>query len=103
VVAQKATGTLRLTLRGAEKTVYVKDGHPIYVQSSLNSEALGRFLVRKGILKETDLAKSLEELSSSDMRLGEILLKHKLIESSVLGGEPCRSAGRDVDQLVPLD
>jgi tetratricopeptide (TPR) repeat protein/Tfp pilus assembly protein PilZ len=84
LLRKEATGVLTLTLRNARKMVYFKNGHPIYVQSSLDSEALGRFLVRKGLLQEIDFVSSLDELSNSDMRLGEILLKRQLIDPSVL-------------------
>lgn len=84
LILQKSTGTLVLQSQGITKLVYLKNGKPVYVESSLRTETLGEFLVRQGKITPQDLQESLEELAKSEIHHGEILVRGGMIDTATL-------------------
>ncbi|HLG20893.1 MAG TPA: TIGR02266 family protein [Bdellovibrionota bacterium] len=84
LLEQQATGTLLLKRADIHKLVYMRNGHPFFVESSLPSERLGPFLVKKGKIAPADLAQSLEELAESDIHHGEIMVAGGMLDAPVL-------------------
>jgi len=82
--SEKRTGTLLIERKGVTKLVYVKDGHPVYVDSSLRNESLGHYLVRQGKITPMDLEESLAELAQTDLHHGEIMVQGGMIDSATL-------------------
>lgn len=80
----KWTGLLHLSVRGARKTVYLRAGKPVYVESPLTDETFGRYLVRMGVIGENTMLEISEELTRQDFKFGEILLHKKLIDPATL-------------------
>jgi len=83
-LSDQSTGVLKLSHRGITKTVYLHKGRPVFVQSPLRTETLGHFLIRYEKLKSEDLEESLLEVATTDMQLGEVLLKRGLIDGATL-------------------
>jgi serine/threonine protein kinase len=78
------TGTLKLT-RGAErKVVHILEGRPIYVDSNLRNEALGAYLVSRGVIDKEQLAEALRQAWDSTDRLGEILVRMGLVDEAAI-------------------
>jgi serine/threonine protein kinase len=78
------TGTLKLT-RGAErKVVHILEGRPIYVDSNLRNEALGAYLVSRGVIDKEQLAEALGEAWDSTDRLGEILVRMGFVDEAAI-------------------
>jgi len=76
---QKKTGILSLTNGEVTKRVFLTKGHPVYVESPLQSETLGQYMVHQGIVSEENIREALKELEHSDKYLGEILVGNNLI------------------------
>ena len=81
---RRFTGMLLLERHQTQKVVYFKQGQPIYVESNLNTETLGRYLVRQGKITSEDLEQSLEELAHSDAHHGEIMVRGGMIDQASL-------------------
>lgn len=81
---REVSGCLHLEHGERVKTIYMTRGNPVYIESTERTEALGHFLLRKDRLDTEGLAKALAEAKENDLRLGEVLLKNGLLESSEL-------------------
>ena len=57
-----------------KKRVFFKAGLPVYSISNILNEALGRLLLRKGIITQTIYEKSLEAMLSEKKKQGEVLI-----------------------------
>lgn len=69
--------TGRLVLRKGEltKVVFLVEGKPVNVDSTLRDETLGRYLVKKGKIAEKDFEKSIEVMIEQGMQQGAALVK----------------------------
>lgn len=68
------TGVIELEHRGIFKRVYVKNGLPIYVDSSLVSDRFGEFLVQSQQLSSDDLRAALAHGAQNKLKIGEALI-----------------------------
>lgn len=74
-IEQKKTGLIRIEKDQLEKTIYLKSGKIIFIDSSLRSENLGRILVDKGKLSEEKFQEVVERVAQSGKRQGEVLVE----------------------------
>ncbi|MCB0308780.1 MAG: PilZ domain-containing protein [Bdellovibrionales bacterium] len=81
---EMATGILLLEKQTTKKLIYFKNGQPVYVESNLNTETLGRYLVRQGTITSQDLEQSLEDLAQGDAHHGEIMIRGGMIDRAAL-------------------
>ncbi len=72
---QEQTGRLALAQEGISKAVFLVQGIPAYVESTLRDETLGRYLVKQGKISEEDFEKSLELMMSENLQQGAALVK----------------------------
>ncbi|MBI5203415.1 MAG: DUF4388 domain-containing protein [Nitrospirae bacterium] len=79
---QRKTGILTLEGRMDKVRLLFYEGNIVSAESKRRVEAnrLGKALVKKGILKEEDLQKVLEEQQSTGIKTGNILIKNGLVE-----------------------
>ncbi|NOZ84875.1 MAG: protein kinase [Deltaproteobacteria bacterium] len=70
----KRTGRLEVKRGHVVKSLYFKEGNIEYVRSNIESELLGEFLVKKGIIRRKTLEQALGEAAIRHMRLSELLL-----------------------------
>ena len=79
---QRKTGILTLEGRMDKVRLLFYEGNIVLADSKRWVEAnrLGKVLVKKGILKEEDLQKALEEQQSTGIKIGNILIKNGLVE-----------------------
>jgi curved DNA-binding protein CbpA/CheY-like chemotaxis protein len=73
-VLRRKTGVLLLQRKGHQKRIYVKDGLPVFVQSSLQHETLGAYLLRHKIVSEEQHKQSVAEMMRTGKRHGEVLV-----------------------------
>ncbi len=70
----KCTGRLFVTDSEAEKSIFFRNGEPIFVHSNRKSELLGNFLLERDLITEAQLSEALERLSEWGGRLGDALV-----------------------------
>src|SRR5215831_10170978 len=71
----KATGSVEIRRGRIEKRIDLVVGHPVAVSSNERSEALGHFLVQRGVISETLHQTALELARNEDKKLGEALMQ----------------------------
>ena len=76
---EERTCTLELKVRQREKRITFEDGAPVACSSNLLHETLGKFLVEKGRLAETDYQKALAESVQTEVPIGQLLVQKGLI------------------------
>ena len=78
------TGRLLVTRDDVEKSIFFRQGEPIFVQSNRREELLGRFLRSKDVISEEQLDEALERLGEWGGRLGDALVAIKAIPAHEL-------------------
>ncbi len=68
------TGRLHVQRGPVEKSIYVRDGEPIFVESNREEELLGHFLRSRDLITEEQLQDGLNRLSEWGGRLGDALV-----------------------------
>ena len=76
---QRETGRLVMVQEGVNKTIYIIEGKPVNVDSSLRDETLGRYLVKLGKISEEAYQKSLELMMNEGIQQGAALVKLGLL------------------------
>jgi serine/threonine protein kinase len=69
-----ATGRLHVVEDDVEKSVFLREGKPILVDSSKKEELLGSFLMSRGIIDQDQLDRALARLHEWGGRLGDALV-----------------------------
>lgn len=77
--ANHATGLLTLTDGPIRKSVQFKNGTVQFASSSQRDDRLNQFLLTAGIIGLKDLMKSLEVMVATKDRLGEVLIRYKML------------------------
>lgn len=80
----KVTGYLQLEQGDYYRKIHVVGGFPVYAASNLSSEVLGRHLVASGRLSHADYERSIEILTRTARRHGDILVEMGLISQNDL-------------------
>lgn len=70
----KSTGRLRVYRDNVEKSIFFQDGQIILVDSNLQEELLGTFLINKNVISNEQLQEGLARLSEWGGRLGDALV-----------------------------
>ncbi len=83
--AQKAfSGVIELEHRGIFKRIYMQQGIPIYVDSSLGSDRFGEYLVQALHIDDADLKRALAHAKSERKKLGEALVALSLMQQKAI-------------------
>lgn len=69
----RRTGRLTLSRKPVLKTVYLRDGNPVFVGSNVERELFGEYLVARGALARPQLQKALDTAAEEGLRLLEAL------------------------------
>lgn len=69
-----STGRLHVQRGEVEKSIYVREGEPVFVDSSKKDELFGSFLLSRGIIDQEQLDKALARLHEWGGRLGDALV-----------------------------
>lgn len=82
---EQRSGSLDVQRDKQRKVIHLLGGHPIFVQSNLRSETLGRLLVEHGALSDGQHQKALALAQAERIKYGEALVRLGLLtESEVL-------------------
>ena len=73
------SGVLEVCSQEARKKVYVQAGNPVYVESVIREESLGRMLVREGVISEEDCFLSLQNMRTYRKQQGGALVQAGLL------------------------
>ncbi|HEV8701438.1 MAG TPA: DUF4388 domain-containing protein [Candidatus Polarisedimenticolia bacterium] len=77
--ATRATGLLTVTDGPIRKSVQFKNGAVLFASSNQRDDRLNQFLLSAGIVGLTDLMKALEVMVATKDRLGEVLVRYKML------------------------
>jgi tetratricopeptide (TPR) repeat protein len=80
----RKTGTLEIKTDKVEKKVFFREGQIVATASTRPEEYLGHFLVSHGLISETALAKAMELQEATGMLLGKILVTKEILKESDL-------------------
>ena len=72
---RSVTGTLVVENAAIQKTIYLHNGVPTYAESNLLSENLGRFLIQRGVITDSDLARARSVQLAENIKQGEALVR----------------------------
>ncbi len=103
LAVEERTCTLELKVRQREKRITFEDGAPVACVSNLLHETLGKFLVEKGKLSETDYQKALAESVQTDVPMSALLVQKGLISPFDLYKQMQAEHGDEPAGLLPLD
>ncbi|MDR0965591.1 MAG: response regulator [Myxococcales bacterium] len=78
----RQTGALTLTRGRARKTIFFRQGRPVFADSNLISDRFGPFLVRVGKLSEAQLSEMVRLALGDDDRVGDHLVQAGLLSES---------------------
>lgn len=84
---ERATGLVVVKDAEWRKDLYLREGAPIYLSSTVPSERFGQFLVLRKRIDAADLQVALESMKSDNNRLGETLVRLGLLEATELFDE----------------
>jgi tetratricopeptide (TPR) repeat protein len=73
------TGTLHLRMLQLEKSIIIREGSPVFVTSNIAEESLGRCLVKRGDLAETQVYLAESQAVSSGRDFCDLLVEQKLL------------------------
>lgn len=80
----RKTGTLEIKTDKVEKKIFFRDGQIVSTASTRPEEYLGHFLVSHGLISESALAKAIELQEATGMLLGKILVTKEILKESDL-------------------
>ncbi|MEZ4361158.1 MAG: hypothetical protein R3B48_13315 [Kofleriaceae bacterium] len=81
---EEVTGTLTLRRSGVVKAVELLSGDPVRVTSTLRDETLGHFLVKGGVISETQHRDAVQRAANGKTRLGEALVAMGVLRAEQL-------------------
>ena len=79
MTATNATGLLTVTDGPIRKSIQFKNGGVLFASSNSRDDRLNQFLLTAGIIGLKDLMKSLEVMVATKDRLGEVLIRYKML------------------------
>lgn len=78
------TGILTLKKGKVKKSIFMRDGSPIFASSNLKKDRIGEMLVAKGIISQEQLEEALREIKETGKRMGAVLVEKKWLGAEQL-------------------
>ncbi len=73
--SQKYTGKLTVSYQTTRKEVFVAEGRPRYIASTLKGELLGAFLVARKLVTEEQMQTAVQRVTGTHERIGDALIQ----------------------------
>lgn len=80
----RVTGILQLEQGDYYRKIYMMGGFPVYAASNISGEVLGRHLVATGLISHADYERSIETMTRTARRQGDVLIEMGVITSDDL-------------------
>lgn len=80
----RQTGRLVLDRSPLKRSIFFTSGEPVFVESNIENEGFGSYLVTAGLLSSEELAKISEQTQRSDLQVIDLLLRSKLVTPNEL-------------------
>jgi hypothetical protein len=93
------TGLLAVKDGECCKDLYLEDGSPIFLASNIPSERFGEYLILRKKLTRQNLEAALDAMERMNLRLGEVLIHSRLLDSADLAHELRR---HQMERLIEL-
>jgi tetratricopeptide (TPR) repeat protein len=81
---EKFTGLVEVAHEAERKNVYWTDGKPVFVQSTIPEESLGRMLLTDGVITEEQYKEAMVEMAETNKKFGTILANRGIVSSEDL-------------------
>jgi serine/threonine protein kinase len=75
----RCTGRLTLSRKPVVKTVFLKDGNPVFVASNVEKELFGEYLVARGSIERPQLQQALDLAATEGIRLMEAITRLQMV------------------------
>lgn len=83
-VAARTTGRLMVNNQSVHKDIYLSNGKVVGAASNLKRDQIGQHLLRAGVFSDEQLQQLVAQAAQAKLRLGEFLLRQKLIEPNAM-------------------
>ena len=93
--AQRRSGILHLTQEKISKRIYFRKGSMIFANSDVESDRLGEFLIREGVLDRSSFEAATESMKSTGFRFGRAV-----VELGIVSGDEMEA--RVVEQIQSI-
>lgn len=93
------TGALKVEGDPGVKHIYFIDGAPVFVQSGIRSESLGRMLVDDGVIDEGRFQTVMNEAAQTGKKVGNLLVANKILTAEELTSQLCRQTALKIAHL----
>jgi hypothetical protein len=100
LAARRASGTLSLSRGMVAWQFHLREGRVLLASSSAKETLLGRLLVERGLIDETQLASALDRCRRSRARLGRTLTRAGLVKASELSRVLAEKAQRLLEEAL---
>ncbi|MCB0271541.1 MAG: DUF4388 domain-containing protein [Bdellovibrionales bacterium] len=82
ILMMNLTGVLILELQDRKSEVFFRKGNVVHIKSNHKEDRFGQFLVKLGVLQETDVEEVLrKQKMHPDVKFGDLLVKEQIIDA----------------------
>ncbi|MCZ7583377.1 MAG: DnaJ domain-containing protein [Deltaproteobacteria bacterium] len=96
---QRFSGALRADGAPGSKQVYFIEGQPVFVQSNIREEALGRLLMTSGRITEEQYRAVIEESAETGQKVGTLLISRGIVPAGELTRYLCAQTATKIASL----
>ncbi len=99
VMESRLTGALQVEGEPGAKQAFFMDGSPVFVQSNIRDESLGRMLLESGLITEDAYREVMAASAETGRKVGNLVVERGLIGPEELTAQLCRQTALKLAQL----
>ncbi|MCL4233482.1 MAG: response regulator [Deltaproteobacteria bacterium] len=99
VMESRLTGALQIEGEPGAKQAFFMDGSPVFVQSNIRDESLGRMLLESGLITEDAYRDIMAASAETGRKVGNIVVERGLLSPEDLTAQLCRQTALKLAQL----
>lgn len=99
IMESRLTGALQVEGEPGAKQAFFMDGSPVFVQSNIREESLGRMLLEGGLISEDAYRDIMAASAETGRKVGNLVVERGLIGPEELTAQLCRQTALKLAQL----
>lgn len=99
IIESRFTGALQVEGEPGAKQAFFMDGSPVFVQSNIREESLGRMLLESGLISEDAYRDVMAASAETGRKVGNLVVERGLIGPEELTAQLCRQTALKLAQL----